>query len=994
MKRFFSFLAALWIVAAGTLKAENEIYAVYSTDGKTMTLYYDDQRAARSGVADWLCYNDLPQHRKDLIWAVETVVLDISMKEARPKSTMGWFFWHKGLTHIEHLEYLNTENVTTMQAMFNSCSNLKEVDVSTFNTKNVTNMNGMFAFCEKLESLDVRNFDMQNVTDISEMFAVCTELTTILCDDDWSKYSKMVASQMFYNCPKLVGGKGTVYNAEKTDKTYARPDGGTGAPGYFTGKELYAVLDGTTTTFYYDDKKAERGGARYWEMGWSAEKTKFPNNTTKVVFDPSVNDARPTSTSYWFDGFEKLEQIVNINYLHTDRVTNMDNMFNNCKALTELDVTGFNTANVTSMEAMFMYCSKLETLDVTNFDVSKVKNISRLFAFDYKLKTIICPNDWRVRPDNTDYDNSDYMFMECNQLVGGRKTVYDVSHIGIEYACPDGGTSAPGYFTKLLNWFGESITWEVTGTTLHIDGAGDMPEGEYEDIPWNSYKDIITEIIIASKDITSVCPKAFYQFEKLESVSYPENSALKKIGASAFEGCLNLTEITIPDNTTEIGARCFNDCESATSLTLSKNMTVIPEQAFYDCISLLEIGIPDNITEIGIGAFAYCYDAASLTLSKNITVIPEDAFAYCKSLTEIVIPDNITELGEDCFAGCESAASLTLSKNITVIPQEAFFECKSLSELTLPEGVTAIEALAFSLCGITELVLPESLTSLEYGAFGACYELTKVTLPQAIESIGEMAFRECLLLADVECPAITPPALGAEAFLDIKSGAKLHVYRSFVDAYAATDWADWFSIKGSIVDCKVTAASSDETMGEVSITFDSDDILSEKDGVFIVRENAKAHLVASVTGENSKFVSWNDDAEDNTELERDVTVTSDFDFVALFAPVVVYFTVTYYDWDLTPLGTEQVEEGHDAKGLETDPEREGYTFIGWSKPLTNITADLSVAAQYEKKDPTAIEETESDTHSLDAAPRKFLRNGTLYIDRNSTLYTPLGARLN
>jgi len=231
MKQLFSLLAVLWIVAAGTVKAaENEIYAVYSTDGKTMTLYYDDQRAARSGVTDWFYYDDL----KDRLHAVKTVVFDISMKEARPTSTKRWFF-NYNITKIEHLEYLNTENVTTMAAMFSVCHSLKEVDVSTFNTKNVTDMSCMFAFSMELESVDVRNFDMQKVNDTSGMFVYCMELTTILCDDDWSKYSKISSSSyMFGDCPNLVGGKGTGYNAEITDMTYARPDGGTGTPGYFT----------------------------------------------------------------------------------------------------------------------------------------------------------------------------------------------------------------------------------------------------------------------------------------------------------------------------------------------------------------------------------------------------------------------------------------------------------------------------------------------------------------------------------------------------------------------------------------------------------------------------------------------------------------------------------------------------------------------------------------------------------------------------------------
>ena len=64
-------------------------------------------------------------------------------------------------------------------------------------------------------------------------------------------------------------------------------------------------------------------------------------------------------------------------------------------------------------------------------------------------------------------------------------------------------------------------------------------------------------------------------------------------------------------------------------------------------------------------------------------------------------------------------------------------------------------------------------------------------------------------------------------------------------------------------------------------------------------------------------------------------------------PKTVYYTVTFLDWDGTELLVEQVEEGHDAHGPETDPTRDGYIFTGWSKPITNITANLIVIAQYE-----------------------------------------------
>ncbi len=124
-------------------------------------------------------------------------------------------------------------------------------------------------------------------------------------------------------------------------------------------------------------------------------------------------------------------------------------------------------------------------------------------------------------------------------------------------------------------------------------------------------------------------------------------------------------------------------------------------------------------------------------------------------------------------------------------------------------------------------------------------------------------------------------------------------------------------------------------------------------------------------------------------------ITADVNVMAQFEVTKVWYTVTYFDWDLTILGTEKVEEGHDAEGWKPEPEREGYTFTGWSKPLTNITADMNVLAQYEKKGATAIGEMETDTDTQTAQPAtRILRNGTLYILRNGILYTPHGYRIN
>ena len=57
-------------------------------------------------------------------------------------------------------------------------------------------------------------------------------------------------------------------------------------------------------------------------------------------------------------------------------------------------------------------------------------------------------------------------------------------------------------------------------------------------------------------------------------------------------------------------------------------------------------------------------------------------------------------------------------------------------------------------------------------------------------------------------------------------------------------------------------------------------------------------------------------------------------------------TVTFKDWDGTVLKTQEVQHGGDAEA-PADPTRVGYTFTGWDKAFTNVTADLVVTAQYE-----------------------------------------------
>ena len=55
----------------------------------------------------------------------------------------------------------------------------------------------------------------------------------------------------------------------------------------------------------------------------------------------------------------------------------MNQMFRQCEALKELDLTNFKTDNVTDLSAMFMFADRtlLKGINLANFNTSKVTNM-------------------------------------------------------------------------------------------------------------------------------------------------------------------------------------------------------------------------------------------------------------------------------------------------------------------------------------------------------------------------------------------------------------------------------------------------------------------------------------------------------------------------------------------------------------------------------------------------------------------------------------------
>ena len=397
---------------------------------------------------------------------LDFVEIDLSKFNTSLVTNMSRMF--SGCRYLSKLDLssFDTSNVTNMSSMFYDNS-LKSLDLSSFNTSNVTDMSSMFERCYKLTSLDLSSFDTSNVTSMYSMFNGCSLLTSIYVkpDTDWSTSSSLANSNyMFTGCKNLIGGNGTVFNTDKTDKTYACVDGLNGKIGYFT--DLNTVLRGSlintillsfsSATRFKPSKEAPPSSANrktishspgkdkvylyqdgdvlyYYAKGFTDSGVGIPlhqnssamfQNTGFIEIDLSGFDtSKVTNMRYMFNGCSSLTSI-DLSSFNTSNVTSMSYMFNGCSSLTNIDLSSFDTSNVTYMSGMFYKCSELTNLDLSSFDTSKVTSTGSMFYGCGSLTSL----------DLSSFDTSNVtymsnMFYDCSSLTSLDLSSFDTSKV-------------------------------------------------------------------------------------------------------------------------------------------------------------------------------------------------------------------------------------------------------------------------------------------------------------------------------------------------------------------------------------------------------------------------------------------------------------------------------------------------------------------------------------------------------------------------------------
>ena len=241
---------------------------------------------------------------------------------------------------------------------------------------------------------------------------------------------------------------------------------------------------------------------------------------------------------------------------------------------------------------------------------------------------------------------------------------------------------------------GFKVTWTYAEGTLTISGTGPMYSYSSTTLPWLDYTESITRVVL--------------------------EHGITEIGNYAFYGCINLTDISIPDSITYIGPDAFHNCSSLTEITIPSGVTAIHNFTFQNCTNLQEITIPAGITSIGGFAFQNCSSLKEIELPAGVTTIGNYAFDDCTGLTNITVPKSVTSIGDSAFGNCSKLKHIVIPEGVTAIGSSTFDNCSSLTEIVIPEGVASIGMLAFHNCsGLRTIHIPASVSSIDDGNYVA-----------------------------------------------------------------------------------------------------------------------------------------------------------------------------------------------------------------------------------------------------------------------------------
>ncbi len=513
------------------------------------------------------------------------------------------------------------------------------------------------------------------------------------------------------------------------------------------------------------------------------------------------------------------------------------------------------------------------------------------------------------------------------------------------------------------------------------------------------------EKITIPSSITTINEDAFRGCYKLEDVIFSEPVNVSYIGANAFK----TQDVTIRDANGDLptlsdepvlnftGTISYNSAPFEYAMSADSNINVGSQKRTY--ITFYS-GWPTNL------AVQYNPDT-----DKN-ELIDYPTFKDIKTGTKYTT-GNYAYMTEDYMEAAEIAVS-NYGSNQDIMTDYEWDIINAALDIVLPEGIESIQSglfvsneadeeevektiTAYSLNEVAGAVYDEAGNKVAGGAFEGCTNLEAVYLMGATTSIGDYAFENCEKLSVVSVPA-TVDTMGLRPFTGCNELANVDFQESpyFTCENSVIYQLDGSGNKQKIVEFlngrptgvidPAELAGVTEIAEEAFMNTKVSSVDFKQSSIEDIPEKAFAStgsLFSVYLPDTCKSISkdaFTDSSIQYLEVPGSVTYIDSDAFngttnkpgltfyceegsnAHLYAEknnikttakeVIVYYTVTFWDWDATLLDTQTVEAGTDAVAPEV-PGREDYIHTGWVPDYHAVQSDLQVTAQYEAEDPDA-----------------------------------------
>ena len=172
--------------------------------------------------------------------------------------------------------------------------------------------------------------------------------------------------------------------------------------------------------------------------------------------------------------------------------------------------------------------------------------------------------------------------------------------------------------------------------------------------------------------------------------------AVTEIASMAFNGCTELTSVTVPGSVTHIGMRAFAGCSALTSAFLSEGVQTLGMMVFSNCTALETISLPTTLTQISAGCFGNTSLSNNFEHWQDSVLYISNYLVSSKPRTGIlIVADGTIGIANTALDNC-SITKCVIPEGLHFIGEQAFFRCSLLDTVQLLDTIPpALAANAF-----------------------------------------------------------------------------------------------------------------------------------------------------------------------------------------------------------------------------------------------------------------------------------------------------------